>query len=562
MNSLPDVVRARLKELAKQFVRSLPERLDALEAALKNLESLPDYDHAAVFEAKNCVHKLSGAGATFGMMQLSNLSREMEIILGECLQKDELPKNENVLALRELFAKLKSEYDRKQDELTTVSRPEAPQTAGASVEGIDMGHDSNRVLCLWENGETLYDDLRDQLGFFGFHVLHVNSLEPVQRVLTEGKQVILTLDVQHFMNDPKTVDALGALNSTPEADRLRILFLSEYDDFPTRLAAVRNGGDAFFAFPFDIPRLIDKIDSLFSSAADEPYHILIVDDDPEQISYYAMILQQAGMITSVVTDPMNVIRVLVESKPELILMDMYMPSCSGIELASLIRQQDAFISIPIIFLSIEKDVEKQLFAIKRGGDDFLTKPIKAEHLITSVSIRAERTRQLRYFMERDSLTGLLNHTQLKRRLVDELDRARRIGNPMSFVMIDLDHFKSVNDNYGHLTGDRVIKALSRLLQERLRKTDTIGRYGGEEFGVILFNSNAENAERTMNEIRESFSRIRQRDGDKDFFVTLSCGIASFPDYEDALKIGEEADKALYAAKRCGRNRTVVAGRSV
>jgi len=129
-------------------------------------------------------------------------------------------------------------------------------------------------------------------------------------------------------------------------------------------------------------------------------------------------------------------------------------------------------------------------------------------------------------------------------------------------MIDLDHFKSVNDNYGHLTGDRVIKALSRLLQERLRKTDTIGRYGGEEFGVILFNSNAENAERTMNEIRESFSRIRQRDGDKDFFVTLSCGIASFPDYEDALRIGEEADKALYAAKRCGRNRTVVAGSTV
>ena len=559
MSGLPDAVRVRLKELARQFIRGLPERLGALEKALLALDPLTTFDHAAIFEAKNGVHKMSGAGATFGMLQLSNISREMEIILGGCLNNDRLPSADEKARLRDLFEKLQKEYERTNEEITNAWKP-ALKAADNSAKGISMGMDSNRVLCLWESGVSLYDDLRDQLGFFGFHVLHVDSLLPVKQALSEGKQIILTLDVQHFIKDLEIVEALAVLRSSSDADKLRILFLSEYDDFSTRLAAVRNGGDAFFPFPFDIPRLIDKIDSLFSSSTNEPYHILIVDDDPEQISYYAMILQQAGMITSVVTDPMNVIRVLVESKPELILMDMYMPECSGIELASLIRQQDAFISIPIMFLSIEKDVDKQLFAIKRGGDDFLTKPIKAEHLITSVSIRAERTRQLRYFMERDSLTGLLNHTQLNRRLVDELDRAKRIGNPMSFVMIDLDHFKSVNDNYGHLTGDRVLKALSRLLQERLRKTDTIGRYGGEEFSVILFNSSAENAERTMNEIRDSFSRIRQRDGDRDFFVTFSCGIASFPEFKEPLRIGEEADKALYCAKRNGRNRVVVAGK--
>ena len=302
---------------------------------------------------------------------------------------------------------------------------------------------------------------------------------------------------------------------------------------------------------------MDMIDTLSTTEESEPYHVLIVDDDPEQVSYYALILQQAGMITSVASEPKTVLNVLVEAKPELILMDMYMPGCSGTELLALIRQQEAFVSIPVVFLSIENAETKKLAAIREGGDDFITKPAEPEFLIASISNRIRRTREIRYFMERDSLTGLLNHSNLKEQLIRELLRAKRAGSSLCFGMIDLDNFKNVNDTYGHLTGDKVLKSLSRMLQERLRRTDIIGRYGGEEFGVILLNTSATNAEPILNEIRENFSQIRHQGEEDEFFVTLSCGIACYPGYTDEGDFAAAADKALYRAKESGRNCVVV-----
>ena len=278
-----------------------------------------------------------------------------------------------------------------------------------------------------------------------------------------------------FRKSKNAVDSLSRIK-TKYGDEVKYIFISDRSDFNTRLNSLRAGGDAFFIVPFDIAKLMDMIHTLSTTEESEPYHVLIVDDDPEQVSYYALILQQAGMITSVASDPKTVLKVLVEAKPELILMDMYMPGCSGIELLTLIRQQEAFVSIPVVFLSIENAETKKLAAIKEGGDDFITKPAEPEFLIASISNRISRTRELRYFMERDSLTGLLNHSNLKEQLIRELLRAKRAGSDLCFAMIDLDNFKNVNDSYGHLTGDKVLKSLSRMLQERVRRTDIIGRY--------------------------------------------------------------------------------------
>jgi len=558
---LPDSVREKLKLLKTKYVQSLPQRIEELSAALHGVEQCGGFCKETFFAAQNAAHKLAGSGQTFGFTGISTTARSIEVLIEQCSQDQRMLSAEEKNKIEMLFQELTSLSEQAQgeiraDTLSDIQKGRSMQEAHPDNPPFSS---QGKSILLWKSDALYLEDLKEQIGFFGFSVEIVDSLDTLKEALEKDSSVVLVAGIDSLMHDVGLLEKFAHLKSGPYAEKLKILYLSEMDDFKIRLLAVRHGGDSFLSSPFDIPRVIEKLDTLFNGTNQAPFHVMIVDDDPEQISYYAMVLQQAGMVTSVVTDPSNVMKVLVEEKPELILMDMYMPHCKGEELAALIRQQEAFVGIPILFFSVEKDKEKQIAALRDGrGDEFITKPIKPEHLITIVKSRASRIRELRYFMERDSLTGLLNHTQLHIRLVSELDRARRLGTQVVYAMIDLDHFKKINDEFGHLVGDHVLKTLSRLFIERLRKTDSLGRYGGEEFGIVLFNSNLENGMKVLNELRESFSRIRHRGEGKEFYVTFSCGIADFPRFPHAEALVEAADKALYLAKNQGRNRVVPA----
>jgi diguanylate cyclase (GGDEF)-like protein len=236
-----------------------------------------------------------------------------------------------------------------------------------------------------------------------------------------------------------------------------------------------------------------------------------------------------------------------------------MPGCDGMTLAAVIRQQEDHVGIPIVFLSAETNRDMQLAAIQLGADDFMVKPVRPDYLISAVLSRIQRSRSLRSLMIRDSLTGLFNHTATKERLETEIVRANRDRQQLSFALIDIDHFKQVNDTYGHPTGDWVLKSLARLLLQRLRRSDIIGRYGGEEFAVVLPGTPGADAARVLDEIRAGLSHMPQRFGEREFTVTFSCGIACFPAEREAARLTVAADQALYAAKNGGRNRVVLAG---
>ncbi len=192
-----------------------------------------------------------------------------------------------------------------------------------------------------------------------------------------------------------------------------------------------------------------------------------------------------------------------------------------------------------------------------AGDDFLVKPIDPLQLISAVTLRVRRARLLNSFMVRDELTGLFNHTSIREQLAREVVRSARLNTPLSFAMIDIDFFKKINDSYGHAAGDRVIKSLARLLKQRLRGTDIFGRYGGEEFAVIVTDTDASAAAKVLDEIRSVFSRLIHVSDSREFSVTFSCGVADVKDYPDAISISEAADKALYQAKKKGRNQVVI-----
>lgn len=309
----------------------------------------------------------------------------------------------------------------------------------------------------------------------------------------------------------------------------------------------------FVYFPLDIQRLIDRLENLFEKNRSTPYRVLIVDDSESVAKMTALLLLQAGMKVQIIQNPLEVFVSLERFAPDIVLMDVYMPQCSGAEIAKVIRQQPLFDSIPIVFLSTETNRNKQLMARSMGGDDFWVKNMPVEELLASVTMTCERYRSLRRWMSCDSLTALLDHTHIIELLEREVQRARKETLSFLFAMIDIDFFKRINDSYGHATGDRVIKNLARLLRQSVGDEGAVGRYGGEEFAVIFYGTSLIRAAQKIDEWRIRFADLVQLAGDKPFQVTFSAGVAALKHGMDTQQLIDRADEALYQAKAAGRN---------
>src|SRR5690554_1256821 len=413
------------------------------------------------------------------------------------------------------------------------------------------------VYIALSNGEMAARLIR-QLEFFGFRASAFGSASDLIEACALSKPETILMDV-NFGGETSggiaTVEQLQEQHDTP----IPIIFMSDEDGtIETRLRASRCGGEEFFHPAMDPGQLIEKIENYTHHCSVEPYRVLVLDDSRAQAKFMETVLKKAGLTARIITDPMQIIHALEEFSPEIIILDMYMPGCTGMEIARVIRQQDRFHSVPIIYLSAEDDVSKQLHAMSLGGDDFLTKPIDPKHLIATIHNRGRRARSLLALMIRDSLTGLYNHTHTLHLLDQEIARARQKDLPLCFAMIDLDYFKKVNDSYGHAIGDRILRSLSIFLKQRLRKTDHIGRYGGEEFVIILPNTQPEDAHRVLDGIRKRFFELPQHASDQDLNVAFSGGVAGWQG-ESAQILCERADRALYASKNNGRNCITLAG---
>ncbi|PKO12854.1 MAG: diguanylate cyclase [Chloroflexi bacterium HGW-Chloroflexi-10] len=494
-------------------------------------------------ELHHQVHKLVGSSGVMGYQKISSMARVLEEKLDP-----ENETSENRLASNQLidhFENLLDAIRTDEADTATASKP--------SVRNLYNNPDrASKLIYLFEDDSIQAADISIQVENYGYRVKTFDQLDQLKQVISQRLPDAILMDVafpEGRMAGPKAILALRKEINL----EIPVIFLSASDHFASRLQAVRAGSAAFFLKPVDTISLIDTLDRLTNHDHQEAYRILLVEDSTFQAAFYAQILEDEGMQTRVTTQPAKILEVMAEFNPDLILLDVHMPDCSGMELAHLVRQAERFVSIPIVYLSAEQNKEVQLRAMSQGGDDFLSKPIKPEHLIAAIHSRVTRYRILRSFMVHDGLTGLLNHTTINAYLEKELARAQRQNVALSFVMIDLDNFKLVNDNYGHPTGDRVLKSLARLLKQRLRRADIIGRYGGEEFALILPDTPGENARFVMEDLRRRFGKITHQAGDQYFRVTLSCGIAAYPDYTSAGEIKDAADQALYKAKRAGRD---------
>ena len=536
-----------LQSLREDYAIRLPDKLSEIDAHWRMLGAVA-WDPAGAAVLQRLTHSLAGSGSTFGYPELGEIARSAEQLLKAWLQDQRVPDSTQRVQLENLLGKL--------HQAAAISPAGISHSLNLDVAVQKRAANQEQPLVyLIEDDTALADELALQLLHFGYRIEVFNDIEGVADAVATQRPDAFIADINLPDGDMAGVHLLGDLQKR-YGPYLPVVFISTHNDFNARLAAVRAGGEAYFVKPLEIAPLIDRLDRLTRSEDMAPYRILAIDDDQTLVAHHALLLRQAGMEVRTVTRAEEIMEALADFKPELILMDVYMPSCSGLELAKLIRQLESCLGIPIVFLSTETDVEKQFKAMHMGGDDFLTKPIEDQHLVSSITVRAERARTLNALMVQDSLTGLYKHTMIKEQLAEELSRSKRENTPLSFAMIDIDKFKDVNDTYGHLMGDRVIKSLARLLKQRLRKSDHVGRYGGEEFAVVLPNCGPAAAAKMLDRIRQDFSELHYQFEDQEFSVTFSAGISSYPTHGTAEEINQSADEALYEAKQQGRNRIV------
>jgi diguanylate cyclase (GGDEF)-like protein len=398
-----------------------------------------------------------------------------------------------------------------------------------------------------------------QIIHFGYLVQHIRNIKNLPNLIADKNCVAIIIDIPSFgdqSNETVIFDEVNSLNGAHD----HLFFASDRDNQTLRLKSIRAGGAAFFTKPINIVSLIDKLDTLHHNlSSPQPSKVLIIEDQRTVASYYQMVLKLSGIEAKIALNLGNVLEEMREFHPDLILMNTFMSDINAADLSKVIRQIDDYVGIPIIFMSNDDDFGKRIEALDLGGDDFLVKPIKASHLVAVVRSRLERSKILRSYMVRDSLTNLLNHTTFRNILTQEVNRCKRQNAELALAMMDIDHFKSVNDTYGHAAGDSALKGLSRLLLQRLRKSDIIGRYGGDEFVALLIDCEAQQALKIMDEIRLHFSEIEfYPNKSKSLSLTFSCGISTFPKYQTAESLSDSADQALYLAKANQRNKVIVA----
>jgi len=301
-------------------------------------------------------------------------------------------------------------------------------------------------------------------------------------------------------------------------------------------------------------------------------NILLVEDNKTQAGVIRNFLEKNGYAVFWVEDGISAIKTARTQKVDIVLLDLVLPDIDGNEVCRWMKMDHNTRSIPIIMLTAKATVSDKVTSLEAGADDYLPKPFDENELNARIYVRLrtkiqedelkQKNRQLEDMLTRvealaimDSLTGLYNRRRFEVVLESEFKRAARYQSPLSCLMIDIDHFKRVNDSCGHQGGDTVLREIAQLIQATIREVDTPARWGGEEFIVLSPNTPKDKANLAATRILNAIAQ-HIFSGVKEGKITVSIGIAGIPDpsIDDKDKLIHAADLAMYEAKKKGRNR--------
>lgn len=299
--------------------------------------------------------------------------------------------------------------------------------------------------------------------------------------------------------------------------------------------------------PFEVEPLLENLQGMLSLPVAS--RVLAIDDDPLFLRQLESLIVPLGTEFTAVSDPEALWAALEGKDPDLVLLDIDMPEIDGLDLCRAIRSDSRFAETPVVFITSNLSAEVRRAAYEAGGEDYIPKSIEGAELRIRIATRLRRARASRR-AESDPLTGLLTRAPAVKALNHLLKLGERRSIPVSLAVVDLDHFKSVNDRFGHPTGDLVLQRVAELFRNTLRSEDVISRWGGEEFVTGMFLMDKEQAATRLRAALDELRREVFRIGDQELRVSFSAGVAQFPgDGRDLNELYKAADGALYLSKQ-------------
>ena len=293
-----------------------------------------------------------------------------------------------------------------------------------------------------------------------------------------------------------------------------------------------------------------------------PLTVLVIEDHPDQRELLAIVLQREGYRVITAGNGLEALEKLEKESVQIALSDIMMPKMDGFELIKRIRTNPALKSIYLILITARIQEGDRVRGLDLGADDYITKPFSFSELLARIRVGSrvvQYQQHLEYQTQIDSLTGLFNRRAFERKIQEEFERSKRYHNSLSILILDIDNFKIINDTYGHHGGDAALVKISETFREKTRQSDFASRFGGEEFVLILPETDQESAQQVANKIHDTIRSCTFGTTARPFTLTVSIGVSSTSArfYSDWRELVDDADRALYVAKNSGKDRVEI-----
>ena len=510
---MSDALDDALIELQREYLSEFPERLEELRADISAFRALRPEAAASL---KTRFHRLAGSGGSYGFPEISIVAREMEQWMATKPAPGEAPR-----------------LDAAVDRLAALFR-QAQAGLGSAPPATGMRRRATVILPPSREADRLAAALEAE----GYEVRLGHRLEDPAETAAGERPDLLVIGTAAGEGDPSAVASLW----TGRLTRPRAVVLIETLRAVDRLRAIASGVDAVVAVERmveDLPRYARTL----AQAGAPPSSVLLVEHDAERAAAVARSLEEANIRVVRCALAQAVQELLDREVPDLMLLATSLPDGAGTTVARIVREDPRFRMMPIVFTGPDA-VRERIAALQAGADDYLTTPPDPELLLQAVVVRAERGRRLRELLLRDPLTGLLNHATLLAELDYAVDYGRRHGGSLSLLVFDLDRFHEVNERFGHLVGDQVLRHVANVFRSNVRASDLIGRFGGEEFAMVLRGVGAEGAAVVAAKLRRVLGEQSATTSEGVIIpLHVSVGWACFPSH------GTSAGELVHAAVR-------------